>query len=82
VGVEKLDLSKLAEKTLRQEAPQTTFLIFLDIFYPPNFRCLEKNGVFQQPLPFTLIDGPGAQIGGYPPKTKTPETLSSRGTLR
>jgi hypothetical protein len=49
VAVEKLDLSKLAEKTLRQEALQTTFLVFLDIFYPPNFRCFEENGVFQQP---------------------------------
>jgi hypothetical protein len=56
VGVEKLDLSKLAEKTLRQEALQTTFSIFLDIFYPPNFRCFQKNGVFQQPQALSLID--------------------------
>ena len=47
--VEKLDLSKLVEKTLREEALQTTFLFFLDIFYPPNFRCFAENGVFQQP---------------------------------
>jgi hypothetical protein len=25
------------------------FLVFLDIFYPPKFRCFEKNGVFQHP---------------------------------
>jgi hypothetical protein len=54
VAVEKLDLSKLVEETLRYEALQTTFLIFLDIFYPPNCCCFEKNGVFQQPLPITL----------------------------
>ena len=34
VAVEKLDLSKLVENTLRQEALQATFSIFLDIFYP------------------------------------------------
>jgi hypothetical protein len=56
VGVEKLNLSKLAEKTLRQEALQTTFLIFLDIFYPPNFRCFEKNGVFQQPRLISTVN--------------------------
>ena len=49
MAVEKLDLSKLVEKTLRQEAVQTTFLVFLDIFYPPNFRCFAENGVLQQP---------------------------------
>jgi hypothetical protein len=54
VAVEKLDLSKLAEKTLRQEALQTTFLIFLDIFYPPNFCDFEENSDFQQPLSITL----------------------------
>jgi hypothetical protein len=55
VAVEKLDLSKLIEKTLRQEALQTTFLIFLDIFYPLNCRCFERNGVFQQPRLITPV---------------------------
>jgi hypothetical protein len=54
VAVEKLDLSKLVEETLRYEALQTTFLIFLDIFYPSNCCCFEKNGVFQQPQAVTL----------------------------
>jgi hypothetical protein len=26
-----------------------TFSVFLDIFYPPNFRCFDENGVFQHP---------------------------------
>jgi hypothetical protein len=61
VGVEKLDLSKLAEQTLRQEALQTTFLVFLDIFYPPNFGCFEENGLFQHPrllTPIILVPAP------------------------
>ena len=55
MGVEKLDLSKLAEQTLRQEALQTTFLVFLDIFYPPNFGCFEENGLFQHPRLFATV---------------------------
>jgi hypothetical protein len=39
---------------LRQDALQTKFSIFLDIFYSPNFRCFEENGVFQHPLAMTL----------------------------
>jgi hypothetical protein len=27
----------------------------LDIFYPPNFRCFDKNGVFQQPRDVTSL---------------------------
>jgi hypothetical protein len=27
-----------------------------DIFYPPNFRCFDKNGVFQQPQAITLTE--------------------------
>jgi hypothetical protein len=56
VAVEKLFLWKMPEKTLRQDALQTTFLVFLDIFYPPNFGCFGKNGVFQQPQALALID--------------------------
>jgi hypothetical protein len=55
VAVEKLDLSKPVEKTLRQEALQTTFLIFLDIFYPQIFCRFEKNEVFQQPQAIARI---------------------------
>jgi hypothetical protein len=49
VAVEKLTHQKTAEETLRLEALQTTVSVFLDIFCPPNFRRLEKNGLFQQP---------------------------------
>jgi hypothetical protein len=38
VGVEKLDLSKLVEKTLRQEALQTTLSVRVDIILSPKFR--------------------------------------------
>jgi hypothetical protein len=53
VAVEKLFRAKFAKIKLRQDALQTTFSIFLDIFYPPNFRCFEENGVFQHPRLFT-----------------------------
>jgi hypothetical protein len=49
VAVEKLSSGKCSEKTLRQDALQTTFSVRVDIFYPPNFGCFEKNGLFQQP---------------------------------
>ena len=49
MAVEKLLPWKMLEKTLRYDAPQTTFSIFLDLFYPPNFRFFGENGVFQQP---------------------------------
>jgi hypothetical protein len=32
------------------------FSVFLDIFYPPSFRCFEGNGVFQHPQALSLID--------------------------
>ena len=51
---EKLLPSKFAKTKLRQDALQTTFSVFLDIFYPPNFRCFDENGVFQQPQAITL----------------------------
>jgi hypothetical protein len=56
VAVEKLLRAKFAKIKLCQDALQTTFSIFLDIFYPPNFRCFEENGVFQHPLAITLVD--------------------------
>jgi hypothetical protein len=48
-------LQTFAKTKLRQDALQTTFSIFLDIFYPPNLCCSKENGVFQQPRTFTLI---------------------------
>jgi hypothetical protein len=53
VAVEKLFRTKLAKIKSRQDALQTTFCVFLDIFDPPSFRCFEENGVFQQPRQFT-----------------------------
>jgi hypothetical protein len=54
VAVEKLLLAKFAKIKSRQDALQTTFSIFLDIFYPPNFGCFGENGVFQQPQAIAL----------------------------
>jgi hypothetical protein len=61
VAVEKLLSVKFAKIKLRQDALQTIFSIFLDIFYPPNLRCGEENGLFQQPRLFTTA------IGSLPP---------------
>jgi hypothetical protein len=57
VGVEKLLPVKFAKIKLRQDALQTILSIFLDIFYPPNFRCFEENGLFQHPRLFTATSG-------------------------
>ena len=58
VGVEKLFPAKFAKIKLRHDALQTTFSVFLDIFYPSNFGYFEENGVFQQPrLVSTVICG-------------------------
>src|ERR1700735_2926263 len=35
------------------DALQMTFSTLLDIVLSPNFRCFDKNGVFQQPLRIT-----------------------------
>jgi len=48
--------AKLAKITLRQDALQTTFSVFLGIFYPPKLCCLDENGVFQHQLAISLID--------------------------
>jgi hypothetical protein len=53
VGVEKLDLSKLVEKSLRQDALQTTFSV-LRHFVSPNFGCLEGNWTFSTPTPVLI----------------------------
>jgi hypothetical protein len=54
VGVEKLFPAKFAKIKSRQETLQTTFSVFLDIFYPPNFGYFEENGLFQHPQAITL----------------------------
>jgi hypothetical protein len=41
VAVEKLLPEKFAKIKLRQEAPQSIFSGWVDIFYPPNFGCLK-----------------------------------------
>jgi hypothetical protein len=56
VGVEKLLPAKFAKIKSRQDALQTTFSIFPDIFYPPIFDCFEENRLFQHPLAISLID--------------------------
>ena len=47
-------LSERSKKT-RQDALQATFSVWVNIFYPPNFRCFEENGLFQQPRLFAPI---------------------------
>jgi hypothetical protein len=62
VAVEKLFAPKFAKIQSRQDALQTTFSVFPDIFYPPNLAVWDEKGVFQQPLPITLNDyGQGAK---------------------
>jgi len=56
VAVEKLLPAKFAKIKLRQDVLQTTFSVFLNIFYPPIFRRFEENGLFQQPQAFTRFD--------------------------
>ena len=71
MAVEKLLSVKFAKIKLRQDALQTIFSIFLDIFYPPNFRCFEENGLFQHPrlistvrkLHFVFIWLPAVKVG-------------------
>jgi hypothetical protein len=64
VGVEKLFPAKFAKIKSRQDALQTTFSVFLDIFYPPFFGYFEENGLFQHPQaiatqnPFMLRPSP------------------------
>jgi hypothetical protein len=46
VGVEKLFPAKFAKIKSRQDALQTTFSVFLDIFYPPISAILKKMEFF------------------------------------
>ena len=56
MAIEKLLPAKFAKIKSRQEALQTTFSVRVDIFYSPNFGCFEKNGLFQQPQAFALLE--------------------------
>ena len=58
VAVEKRIRRQLAEKTQRQEALQTTISDLVGVYYLRNVGCFSKTGVFQQPLPISLIDLP------------------------
>jgi hypothetical protein len=59
VAVEKLTYQKMARTTLRLEALQATFSLRVDIFYPLNFGCFEKNRVFQHPQAISPIENCG-----------------------
>ena len=72
MAVEKLLPAKFAKIKLRQDALQTTFLVFLDIFYPPIFGCFEENGLFQDPQASTRFD----------PKTGEARSMSVMGMLQ
>jgi hypothetical protein len=56
VAVEKLVAPKFAKTKSRQDALQTTFSVFLDIFYPQNLAVWDEKGVFQQPQAITRFD--------------------------
>jgi hypothetical protein len=51
-----------------------TFSAFLDIFYPPNFDCFEKNGLFQQPQAISLIENAGVSVA-VPVQALTTESV-------
>jgi hypothetical protein len=57
VGVEKLFPAKFAKIKSRQEALRTTFSVFLDIFYPPNFGYFEEKGLCQHPQALSQLTG-------------------------
>jgi hypothetical protein len=64
VAVEKLVAPKFAKMKSRQDALQTTFSLFLDIFYPPNLAVWDEKGVFQQPRLIAATDPQGATFAG------------------
>ncbi len=49
-------VAKCHGNPLRCDALQTTFSVFLDIFYPPNFGEFEETGVFLRPLLIVSTD--------------------------
>jgi hypothetical protein len=54
VAIEKLVAPKFAKIKSRRGALQTTFSVFLDIFYPLDLAVLDEKGVFQQPQAIAL----------------------------
>jgi hypothetical protein len=54
VGVEKLDLSKLVEKSLRQDAPQTNFSVFKTFCVPQFWLFGRKLDFFNTHNAITL----------------------------
>jgi len=65
VAVEKLTRQNMAENTLRSEALQTTFSVFLDIFYPSNLAVWDEKGVFQQPRLISTVMNARTENGHY-----------------
>jgi hypothetical protein len=51
VAVEKLLPAKFAKIKSRQEAPQSIFSGWVDIFYPPKFARLGRKGSFSTATP-------------------------------
>jgi hypothetical protein len=51
VAVEKLVAPKFAKIKSRQDALQTTFSVFLDIFYPLKFGCFGRKVSFSTATP-------------------------------
>jgi hypothetical protein len=62
VAVEKLLPAKFAKIKLHQDALQTTFSVFLDIFYPQIFGYFEENGLFQHPRLISTINTACAKL--------------------
>jgi hypothetical protein len=62
VAVEKLILRKVLRNILCWETLQTTIAPRVDIFYPENFGCFAKKGLFQHPQAFSeacVVCSPG-----------------------
>jgi hypothetical protein len=72
VAVEKLVAPKFAKIKSRQDALQTTFSVFLDIFYPPNLAVWDEKGVFQQPRLLATVTAlpPSRDAKEMPPETE------------
>jgi len=56
VAVEKLFRAKSAKINLRQDALQTTFLIFKTFCIPQILAVWKQTGVFQQARLFSTVD--------------------------
>jgi hypothetical protein len=78
VAVEKLIAPKFAKIESRQNALQTTFSVFLDIFYPLNLAVLDEKGVFQQPQAITLTTRSEMALAPYGGRVSPMEQPSDR----